>query len=53
MEIKVIEIRENKFLGRKEIYFDVFYEGEFILSREVVKGKFVVMFDFDLNIIVI
>ncbi len=45
MEIKVIEIRENKLLGRKEIYFEVLHEGEATPSRKDVKGKLVAMLD--------
>lgn len=49
MEIKVTEIRENKLLGRKEIYFDIIHEGEPTPSREAVKGKLVAMLDLDPN----
>jgi small subunit ribosomal protein S24e len=45
MEIKVTEIKENKLLGRKEIHFDVFHEGEATPSRKDVKGKLVAMLD--------
>ncbi|ACJ17401.1 SSU ribosomal protein S24E [Thermococcus onnurineus NA1] len=47
MEIKVTEIKENKLLGRKEIYFDVIHEGEPTPSRKDVKGKLVAMLDLD------
>ncbi len=45
MEIKVTEIKENKLLGRKEIYFDIIHEGEATPSRKDVKGKLVAMLD--------
>jgi len=45
MEIKVTEIKENKLLGRKEIYFDVLHEGEPTPSREDVRGKLIAMLD--------
>ncbi|GAB6102904.1 30S ribosomal protein S24e [Thermococcus atlanticus] len=47
MEIKVTEIKENKLLGRKEIYFDIIHEGEATPSRKDVKGKLVAMLDLD------
>ncbi|WP_297464310.1 30S ribosomal protein S24e [Thermococcus sp.] len=47
MEIRVTEIRENRLLGRKEIYFDILHEGEPTPSREAVKGKLVAMLDLD------
>ncbi len=53
MEIKVTEIRENKLLGRKEIYFDVIHEGEPTPSRADVKGKLVAMLDLDPETVVI
>ncbi|MCO6040527.1 30S ribosomal protein S24e [Thermococcus alcaliphilus] len=45
MEIRVIETKENKLLGRKEIYFEVIHEGEPTPSRKDVKGKLVAMLD--------
>ncbi|WP_297505031.1 30S ribosomal protein S24e [Thermococcus sp.] len=53
MEIKVTEIRENKLLGRKEIYFDVIHEGEPTPSRADVKGKLVAMLDLNPETVVI
>lgn len=53
MEIKVTEIRENKLLGRKEIYFDVIHEGEPTPSRADVKGKLAAMLDLDPNTMVL
>ena len=53
MEIKVTEIRENKLLGRKEIYFDVIHEGEPTPSREAVKGKLAAMLNLDPNTMVL
>ncbi|NJF26155.1 30S ribosomal protein S24e [Thermococcus sp. Bubb.Bath] len=53
MEIKVTEIKENKLLGRKEIYFDVLHEGEPTPSRADVKGKLAAMLDLDANTTVI
>ncbi|ASJ10386.1 30S ribosomal protein S24 [Thermococcus sp. P6] len=53
MEIKVTEIRENKLLGRKEIYFDVIHEGEATPSRKDVKGKLVAMLDLNPETVVI
>ncbi|NJE11207.1 30S ribosomal protein S24e [Thermococcus sp. MAR1] len=53
MEIKVTEIRENKLLGRKEIYFDVIHEGEPTPSRADVKGKLVAMLDLDPETVVV
>ncbi len=47
MEIKVTEIKENKLLGRKEIYFDIIHEGEATPSRKDIKGKLVAMLDLD------
>ena len=49
MEIRVTEVKENKLLGRKEIYFDVIHDGEATPSREAVKGKLVAMLDLDPN----
>ncbi len=45
MEVKVTEVKENKLLGRKEIYFEVVHEGEPTPSRKDVKGKLVAMLD--------
>ena len=45
MEIRVIETKENKLLGRKEICFEVIHEGEPTPSRADVKGKLVAMLD--------
>ncbi|ADT84989.1 MULTISPECIES: 30S ribosomal protein S24e [Thermococcus] len=45
MEIRVTEIKENKLLGRKEIYFEIIHEGEPTPSRKDVKGKLVAMLD--------
>ncbi|HII67523.1 MAG TPA: 30S ribosomal protein S24e [Thermococcaceae archaeon] len=45
MEIRVIDTKENKLLGRKEIYFEVIHEGEPTPSRADVKGKLVAMLD--------
>ncbi|ASJ08431.1 30S ribosomal protein S24 [Thermococcus siculi] len=53
MEIKVTEIKENKLLGRKEIYFDVIHEGEPTPSRADVKGKLVAMLDLDPETVVV
>jgi len=53
MEIKVTEIRENKLLGRKEIYFDVIHEGEPTPSRADVKGKLVAMLDLNPETVVL
>ncbi|EEB74623.1 30S ribosomal protein S24e [Thermococcus sp. AM4] len=53
MEIKVTEIKENKLLGRKEIYFDIIHEGEPTPSREAVKGKLAAMLDLDPNTMVL
>ncbi|ASA76794.1 MULTISPECIES: 30S ribosomal protein S24e [unclassified Thermococcus] len=53
MEIKVTEIKENKLLGRKEIYFDVIHEGEATPSRADVKGKLVAMLDLDPETVVV
>jgi len=53
MEIKVTEIRENKLLGRKEIYFDVIHEGEATPSRKDVKGKLVAMLDLNPETVVV
>ncbi len=53
MEIKVTEMKENKLLGRKEIYFDVLHEGEPTPSREAVKGKLVAMLDLDPETVVV
>ena len=53
MEIKVTEIKDNKLLGRKEIYFEVIHEGEPTPSREAVKGKLAAMLDLDPNTMVL
>ncbi len=53
MEIKVTEVRENKLLGRKEIYFDVIHEGEPTPSRADVKGKLVAMLDLGPDTVVV
>lgn len=53
MEIKVTEIRENKLLGRREIYFDILHEGEPTPSRADVKGKLVAMLDLNPGTVVI
>ena len=53
MEIKVTEMKENRLLGRKEIYFDVLHEGEPTPSREAVKGKLVAMLDLDPETVVV
>ena len=45
MEIRIIEKKENKLLGRNEIYFEVMHEGEPTPSRKDVKGKLVAMLD--------
>ena len=45
MEIRIIEKKENKLLGRDEIYFEVMHEGEPTPSRKDVKGKLVAMLD--------
>jgi len=45
MEVRVTEVKENKLLGRKEIYFEVIHEGEPTPSRKDVKGKLVAMLD--------
>ncbi|NPA48295.1 MAG: 30S ribosomal protein S24e [Thermococci archaeon] len=45
MEVRVTEVKENKLLGRKEIYFEVIHEGEPTPSRDDVKGKLVAMLD--------
>ncbi|ASI98353.1 30S ribosomal protein S24e [Thermococcus celer] len=53
MEIKVREMKENRLLGRKEIYFDVIHEGEATPSRADVKGKLVAMLDLNPETVVI
>lgn len=45
MEIRIIEKKENKLLGRNEIYFEVIHEGEPTPSRKDVRGKLVAMLD--------
>jgi small subunit ribosomal protein S24e len=45
MEIRIIEVKENPLVGRKEIYFEVVHEGEPTPSRKDVKGKLVAMLD--------
>ncbi|AAL80377.1 30S ribosomal protein S24e [Pyrococcus furiosus DSM 3638] len=45
MEIRIKEIKENKLIGRKEIYFEIYHPGEPTPSRKDVKGKLVAMLD--------
>ncbi|AMM53248.1 30S ribosomal protein S24e [Pyrococcus kukulkanii] len=45
MEIRITEVKENKLIGRKEIYFEIYHPGEPTPSRKDVKGKLVAMLD--------